>query len=153
MAKGKYAEWLKPDKLELVKGWARSGLTDEQIAHNIGISKGRLYEWKKLYSDFNEALKQGKEVSDLIVVNSLYQSAIGRRETVKKPVKVKTVKVAGGKRIEEEHVVMVEGEVFIPPNITAQIFWLKNRMPQNWRERQVQEQKPEEDKVVIVDDY
>ena len=54
MAKGKYQKWLEPDGLLLLKGWARDGLTDEQIAHNMGITAKTLYEWKKLYSDIRE---------------------------------------------------------------------------------------------------
>lgn len=46
MAKGKYQRWLEPDGLLLLEGWARDGLTDEQIAGNIGITATTLYEWK-----------------------------------------------------------------------------------------------------------
>ena len=47
MAKGKYQEWLEPDGLLLLEGWARDGLSDEQIAHNMGIVTSTLYDWKK----------------------------------------------------------------------------------------------------------
>ena len=47
MAKGKYHEWLEPDGLVLLKGWARDGLKDAQIAHNMGITTKTLYEWKR----------------------------------------------------------------------------------------------------------
>lgn len=47
MAKGKYHEWLEPDNLLLLQAWARDGLTDEQIATNIGINRDTLYNWKK----------------------------------------------------------------------------------------------------------
>lgn len=99
MAKGKYQEWLEPDGLLLLEGWARDGLTDEQIAHNMGIVTSTLYDWKKKYSEISEALKKGKEVVDIEVENALLKSAL-------------------------------EG------NITAQIFWLKNRKPNRWREKQ-----------------
>ena len=62
MAKGKYQEWLEPEGLLRIEGWARDGLTDEQIAHNIGIATKTLYEWKNQYSKICEALKKGKEV-------------------------------------------------------------------------------------------
>ena len=99
MAKGKYQEWLEPDGLLLLEGWARDGLTDEQIAHNMGIATSTLYDWKKKYPEISEALKKGKEVVDIEVENALLKSAL-------------------------------EG------NITAQIFWLKNRKPNRWREKQ-----------------
>ena len=47
MAKGKYQEWLEPEGLLKIEGWARDGLTDEQIANNIGISVSCLNNWKK----------------------------------------------------------------------------------------------------------
>ena len=99
MAKGKYQEWLEPDGLLLLEGWARDGLTDEQIAHNMGIATSTLYDWKKKYPEISETLKKGKEVVDIEVENALLKSAL-------------------------------EG------NITAQIFWLKNRKPNRWREKQ-----------------
>lgn len=49
MAKGKASEWLDDDKLLLLQGWARDGLSDEQIAENMGISVRTLYRWKNEY--------------------------------------------------------------------------------------------------------
>lgn len=62
MAKGKYQEWLEPEGLLKIEGWARDGLTDEQIADNIGISRSTLNSWKDKYSDISDTLKRGKEV-------------------------------------------------------------------------------------------
>jgi len=75
--KGKYHEWLTPEGLIKLEGWARDGLSDEQIAHNIGITKTTLYDWKKRYPDFSAALKRGKEVVDREVENALYKRAVG----------------------------------------------------------------------------
>lgn len=102
MAKGKYEKWLKKENLLLLEGWARDGLTDEQIAKNIGITVSTFYEWKKKYSEISESLKNGKEVVDYEVENALLSSAL-------------------------------EG------NTTAQIFWLKNRRPDKWRDKQKEE--------------
>lgn len=77
MAKGKYQEWLTPEGLIRLEGWARDGLTDEQIAKNIGISGGTLYDWKIKYPDFSEALKKGKDVIDREVENALLKRAKG----------------------------------------------------------------------------
>lgn len=152
MAKGKYAEWLTGDKLLLLEAWARDGLTDEQLAHNIGISVKTLYEWKNKYSEFSEAIKKGKEVVDILVENALLKTATGYHETVRKPIKVKIVKQDGHKKIEEEHIEYVEEDVYIPGNVTAQIYWLKNRKPEQWREKP----QPTDDNdkgVVIIDDF
>lgn len=94
----KINEWLEEDNLILLEGWARNGLTDEQIAHNMGIVTSTFYEWKKKYPKFSEVLKKNKEVVDLEVENALLKSALSG-------------------------------------NITAQIFWLKNRRKQQWRDK------------------
>lgn len=76
MAKGKYHEWLEPEKLTLLKGWARDGLSDEQIAHNIGVSPATLYNWKKDHLEILEAIKKGKEVVDYEIENALVKKAL-----------------------------------------------------------------------------
>jgi len=98
IAKGKYEKWLDADGLILLQGWARDGLTDEQIAHNVGISTVTLYDWKKKFSKISNALKKGKEVVDFAVENALLKKAL-----------------AG--------------------DVTAMIFWLKNRRRDKWRDR------------------
>ena len=95
----KINEWLEEDKLTLLQGWARDGLTNEQIANNIGINVKTLYDWKNKESNIRNALKEGREVVDFLVENALLKSAL-------------------------------EG------NVTAQIFWLKNRKKEQWREKQ-----------------
>lgn len=136
MSKGKYEKWLTEEGLLLLEGWARDGLTDEQIAHNMGISRKTLAEWKKKYGDIGDTLKRGKEIVDIQVENALLKKAIGIKETVKKAIKVKEVKYDEGKRVsEKEHIEYVDEEVFVPPDTTAQIFWLKNRQPDKWRDK------------------
>lgn len=95
----KINEWLEDDKLILLGGWARDGLTNEQIAKNIGINAKTLYEWKNKESKISEVLKRNREVVDFEVENALLKNAL-------------------------------EG------NVTAQIFWLKNRKKSEWREKQ-----------------
>ena len=109
----KYEDWLTKEGLMLISGWAKDGLVDEQIAHNMGISVATLYNWKKEHLEILEALKKGKEVADYEVENALHKTAL-------------------------------EG------NVTAQIFWLKNRKPDKWRDKQSMEFGGES-RVVIVD--
>ena len=108
----------------LIEGWARDGLTDEQIAKNIGISRSTLNEWKKKYSDISDTLKRGKEVIDRQVENSLLKRALGYEyEEISE-------KYEGG--------ILTERKVTkkqVVPDTTAQIFWLKNRKPSVWRDR------------------
>lgn len=95
----KIEEWEEKENLFLLESWARDGLTEAQIAGNMGISARTLLNWRKKSVPIFLALKRGKEVSDYEVENALFKSAL-------------------------------EG------NVTAMIFWLKNRRPDKWRDRQ-----------------
>lgn len=98
----------------------------------MGISVSTLCEWKNKFSELSEALKKGREVADYIVENELFESCKTRTVTVKKPIKLKKVMVDGKKRLEEERIEYAEEQVVVPANVTAQIFWLKNRRPEKW---------------------
>lgn len=124
MAKGKYQEWLEPEGLLKLEGWARDGLTDEQIAKNMGVRTSTLYDWKKKYSEISESLKKGKEVVDRAVENALLKRALGYSYT-------ETTKELVG----TEMIVTKEVVKEVQPDTTAQIFWLKNRRPDIWRDR------------------
>ena len=124
MALSKINEWLKKDKLILLEGWARDGLTDEQIAKNIGINRTTLYDWKKKETNIADALKKGKEVIDFEVENALLKKALGYTITLNKQ-----------KVTKDGDVVDITEEVHVPPDTTAQIFWLKNRKKEQWREK------------------
>lgn len=131
MAKGKYREWLKKDNLILLQGWARDGLSDEQIAHNMGIAPKTLWEWKAKYSEISNALKKTKEVVDKEVENALYKSAMGYDyEEI-------TEQRRYNKATGEYEMVVVEKKIkHQPPNTASIIFWLKNRKPEIWRDKQ-----------------
>ena len=151
MAKGKYHEWIEPDGLLKLEAWARDGLVDEQIAENMGIHPSTLYEWKKKYPEINEALKKGKEVVDIQVENALLKRAMGYKytEVIKEPVVDKET----GKT---KMVVVKEITKEVLPDVTAQIFWLKNRKPAEWRDRQEidvagKDGKPFEVNIKVVD--
>ncbi len=141
MAKGKYLEWSgHPDKLKLLSGWARDGLTDEEIAKNIGISRSTLADWKNKFPDISDALKKGKEEADYEVEDSLFKRATGYTAKIKKTFKVKKVRYSEtGRKIEElEELEQGEDEVHIPADVTAMIFWLKNRRPDKWKDRRIE---------------
>ena len=127
--KGLYKEWLEPDNLIRLEGWARNGLTDEQIAHNIGITTTTLYDWKKKYPQFAEAIKRGKEVVDIVVENALLKSAMGYKfdEVVKE-------RIYNPETGESEIVEVKRTTKDVAPNSTSLIFWLKNRKPEAWRD-------------------
>lgn len=73
----KYDDWLTKEGLLKIEGWARDGLTDEQIAKNMGIGLRTLYGWKKEHLQISHALKKGKEVVDRQVENALLKRALG----------------------------------------------------------------------------
>ena len=136
MAKGKYQEWLTEDGLTLLRAWARDGLSDEQLAKNMDIVPSTLYEWKNKHKEIAEALKRGKAVVDVEVENALHRRAMGYTVEIKKTFKIRSVDYNPdtGKRIRErEELVTGIDEVHVPADTTAQIFWLKNRKPQEWR--------------------
>ena len=136
MAKPKYTKWLEPAGLILLTGWARDGLTEEQIAHNMGINRCTLRDWKNKYPTISTALKKGKEVADIEVENALFERALGGTHEVRKTFKVKRVYFdKKGRRCEEEQLVQGIDEVYVPGDTTAQIFWLKNRRPDKWRDK------------------
>ena len=130
MAKGKYQEWLTEEGLLQLEAWARDGLTEEQIAHNMGISRKTLYEWKSKYSDICDTLKRGKEVVDIQVENALLKRALGY--TYKEVTREKVFNPETG-----QYELMPTKEVTkeVVPDTTAQIFWLKNRRPEQWRDK------------------
>ncbi|MBR1731368.1 MAG: helix-turn-helix domain-containing protein [Ruminococcus sp.] len=134
MAKGKYEYWLTEGGQALLLNWARNGLTDKEIAKNIHISRSTLNEWKKKYPGIAKALTDGKEAADSIVENALFKKAVGHTFTVKKAFKLKEVTYKDGKRVKEsERIEHAEEEVFVPPDTMAQIYWLNNRKPKEWR--------------------
>lgn len=135
MAKSKWDDV--KDKLILIEGWSRDGLTDEQIWTKLGIGKTAFYKYKKEHADLANSLKKGKEVVDREVENSLLDNAMGYEYTEQQAIKIKEVYYNDqGKRCEKENVKIVEVKKYKPGETTAQIFWLKNRKPEQWRDKQ-----------------
>lgn len=152
MGKPKFKEWLTQDGLTRIEGWARSGLSDEQISHNMGITTSTFYAWENKFSEITEAIKKGKAPVDIAVENALLKSALGYTVKVKKAVKIREErqKVGEGK-IVTERIEYVDEEVYIPPSNAAQIFWLKNRMPDRWRDKPVDPGNGDEKVTVVID--
>lgn len=131
----KYETHVLPRMIE-IEGWARDGLIDEQIAKNLGVALSTFMTYKKKYPELSDTLKKGKEVVDREVENALLKKALGFTKTVRKAFKVKEVIYDDGKRVREtERIEYADEEIFIPPDTTAQIFWLKNRKPVEWRDK------------------
>lgn len=101
-------EWLTPENRIRIQGWCSDGLIDKQIYKNMGISRTTFYKWKSENSDFADLLKRGKDIADREVENALFKSATG---------------------------FIGPDDKYYPPNTTAQIFWLKNRKQDDWRDK------------------
>ena len=136
----KIDEWLEQDKLILLEGWARDGLTYEQIAHNMGIGLTTLKEWRQKQPTIQSALKKGKEVVDIEVENALLKRALGY-----------TITIVEQKLDKEGCVHTLEKDVHVPGDTTAQIFWLKNRKKQQWRDK-VEYENTGENKNGVMDE-
>lgn len=107
----------------LARGLARSGMTAAEIAAEMGIAERTLYKWRGEHEEFMQALNEGRELADYVVEDALFQQAKGYR--VKEVRKERTP--SGERRVE-----LVRE---VPPDTTACIYWLKNRKPEQWRDR------------------
>lgn len=131
----KLKEWEKPSNLIRIEGWARDGMRMADIAGKMGISRSTLYDYISKCPDILDAIKRGREPVDFEVENAMLKSALGHKETVRKPIRLRTTRRKDGMEITEEHVEYFDEEVYIPPQVSAQIFWLKNRKPDIWRDK------------------
>ena len=121
-----------------IEGWARDGLTDEQIAHNIGISRSTLAEWVNKFPDIADTLKKGKAPVDIEVENALLKRALGYQyeETITEIEEIPTGKTDEyGRPVMKQQKHMKKVMRTALPDTTAQIFWLKNRRPDKWRDK------------------
>ncbi len=137
----KYDVWICEEGLLKISAWARQGLSNEQIAENIGVSRKTFQEWLKKFPELKEAVKNSKEVADIHVENALFKKCLGYTVTVKKNMKIRT---EGG--IEE--IVPVEEEVYVSPDVNAQKFWLQHRKAEDWG-KAVEELSPEDEGGVV----
>jgi len=120
--------WREPDKLLLIEGWFRDGLTIEQIAHNIGIKRITFHGWMNKYPEIAEIALKTREVVDREVENSLFKKAMGFEvEETETIIRVDNK----GREVKE----VKKYKKYIPPSDTALIYWLKNRKPTEWRDR------------------
>lgn len=135
MAKGKYQEWLTEEGLLQLESWARDGLTDEQIASNMGITRKTLSEWKTKYGDICDTLKRGKAVVDIQVENALLKRALGYSYDEVTRERVLDYDPSTGQVVGSHMEITKTVKKEVQGDTTAQIFWLKNRRPEQWRDK------------------
>ncbi len=125
----KYEKWLTPHGLLLISGWCRDGLTDKEVAKQMHVADSTFREWKKRFPELQEAVQMSKEYADRKVENALFKRALGYDYTETKV----TESTKDGTKVETTTRHMA-------PDVTAQIFWLKNRKRAEWRDKVEREQ-------------
>jgi hypothetical protein len=113
----------RPEVILIAKAMARVGAIDEEIADELGINRETFHNWNKNFPELANAVRAAKEVSDDRVEKSLYQRANGYSHPA-----VKVFMTREGKTIEHQYI------EHYPPDVTAAVFWLRNRRPDKWRD-------------------
>lgn len=123
MAAGRPTKY-KAEYVKTAKALAKLGATNPEMAEAFGVSLSTLKLWVVQHAEFSAAIKLGKDVADERVVDALYNRAMGYSH-------------------EDTDVRVVDGAVVLtplmkhyPPDTGAAIFWLKNRRPDEWRDKQ-----------------
>jgi len=122
MNKGRPSSY-KPEYVEQARALAENGATTFDIAEFFGVSVQTIHNWMAKHTDFVEAIEVAKKIADSRVERSLYERAIGYSYNAEK-------------------IMSYEGEIIrapyvhhVPPEISAQIIWLRNRQPDKWRQQ------------------
>lgn len=141
MAKGgrknKYNTHIKPN-FHIIKDMCRNGATENQIMKALDVGHDSWYRYKREQTEFSELLKENKMMVDSKVENELLERALGGEVREEKAIKIKeTIYSESGRKLKDiEKIEIVEVKRDIPGDTTAQIFWLKNRRPRQWRDKQ-----------------
>ena len=114
----------KKEYSELAYNYCLLGATDNDLANFFDVSESTINNWKNNHKDFLESIKKGKNIADGQIAKSLFQRASGYSS--------------------DEISVTEDGEKTItkttnkhyPAEVPAMIFWLKNRQPKLWRDKQ-----------------
>lgn len=117
--------WLTEEGLGRITEWMESGLSLKQLSQNMGIAYGTLFEWQKDFAELSDTIKKGQMVVTEHIENAMYQAATGYTYE------------------EETSELMSNGEMKVvkkvtksqAPNVAAQIFWLKNKSPELWKDK------------------
>ena len=151
-----------PEYDEQAYNYCLLGATNETLAEFFGICPTTLKKWMKKYPGFGESVRRGKLMADMNVARNLYKRAIGYtyQQVVSESVQVPATQAASEKvtntvgtfspdDMEDMRIVRVTTREAIP-DVRAQIFWLKNRQPELWRDKQEIDHKSGDKKMGYV---
>jgi hypothetical protein len=116
----------RPEFVDQAKKLCRLGATDKELADFFGVNVATINRWKVVHPEFCASLNAGKLLSDAEVAHKLYRRATGYSH--------KAVKIFMPQGADAP--VYAPYTEHYPPDTTAMIFWLKNRRPEQWREKQ-----------------
>ena len=119
-----YGKWIEGAGLEQICEWARYGMSDKQIAKNIGVTTATLCDWKKKFPAFAEAVSKAKLELKAELEKSMFDSAIGK-------VYVEEIKTI----LDPNNGTVIRVEKTrkqIPPNANLQQFLAKNFIPEKY---------------------
>lgn len=145
MGQRKSADWLQPEKLKLLLQWKKAGSSDREIAKEMGISAVTLKQWEKRYPTIAAALQE-KEGPDNKVEDALLRRALGFTAVET------TYECVRDEDGNEKMVVKRKVEKQVPPDLSAQTFWLKNRHPDKWKAKPEAEEEKQDITVRLTDD-
>ena len=132
--KSKYDQWVYDgeleNKLKLIHGWSVRGVSNDKIASNLGMCRSAFYNMMSKHEDVRKAVSLGKEVADIMVEDALFKRACGYT-AVEKTTTYNDEGLKVGEIVKTKD---------IPPEVSAQIFWLKNRAATRWRDKVVEEE-------------
>lgn len=114
----------RPEYIERAREMCLGGATNADLATEFGVGTSTIKSWQAKFPEFRDVMVAAKDVADTRVERSLYERATGYTYDA--------VKIFCGK---DGQVTEVPYKEHVPPDTTAQIFWLKNRKPGDWRDK------------------
>lgn len=132
--KGKYLDWITPDGLLTLTGYAREGLTDAEISKKIGIAVQTFYDWCNRFDEFSDAIKKGRKPVIVEVEDTFFEKKL-KGYTVTETITEKSIQRDANNEIigSTEHI--RKSERYIPPDTTALIFYLKCRAKDRYNDK------------------
>lgn len=138
MPTSRFEKWMEEYGEEFLRRLAEEGYSDREIAEMSYLSPTVFSKWKRKHPEFSAALKLGRSNADYAVIDALYKRATGYSVSVNKTYKLKHTDFDPdtGKKVREyEELATGADESYIPADVRASSFWLKNRQPGRWADK------------------